>query len=67
MIAKITRAYTRHYLDNGQITTYVEWIDTKGKSGRTEGSLSNLHMKALVDRANREGIPLEHEQWVAWT
>lgn len=37
MIKKITRAYVRHYRDNGQMTAYVEWIDGRGKAGRTEG------------------------------
>ena len=37
MIAKITDAYVRHYSDNGQTKAYVEWIDNRGKAGRTEG------------------------------
>lgn len=37
MIAKITRAYIRRYSDNRQVAAYVEWTDTRGKTGRTEG------------------------------
>lgn len=37
-IAKITRAYIRHYRDNGQTTAYVEWMDGRGVNGRTEGA-----------------------------
>lgn len=36
---KITRAYVRHYSDNGQTKAYVGWLDDKGKSGRTEGDV----------------------------
>ena len=39
MIVKITRAYVRHYSDNGQTTAYVEWLDNRGKAGRTEGAV----------------------------
>lgn len=63
MIAKITKIYTRHYSDNGQTTTYVEWTDTKGKSGRTEGNASNGHMQALIQRGQREGVKLTTETW----
>lgn len=62
-IAKITKAYTRHYRDNGQTVTYVEWIDTKGVAGRTEGEPSNAHMVALVARAARESAPVTRETW----
>ena len=58
MIAKITKVYTCHYRENGQITTYVEWIDEKGTPGRTEGKRSNPHIDALVERGKREGIEL---------
>lgn len=63
MIAKITKIYTRHYSDNRQTTTYAEWTDTKGKSGRTEGSASNGHMQALIKRGEREGVKLTNETW----
>ena len=63
MITKITRAYIRQYSDNGQVTAYVEWLCQKGKSGRTEGSPQSLHMTALLSRATREGLVIEHEIW----
>ncbi len=95
MIAKITRAYIRHYTDNNQKTAYVEWIDRRGRAGRIEGNLGGRkirslfnepheancnwskgdpcscgqpnalgqHMKALFDRAEREGVSIEHETW----
>lgn len=56
MIAKITKIYTRHYSDNGRTKTYVEFLDNKGKSGRTEGNASGLHMQALIQRGQREGV-----------
>jgi len=39
MIAKFTKAYVRHYRDNGQTTAYIEWVDRDGKTGRTEGNV----------------------------
>lgn len=63
MIGQITRTYTRHYSDNGQTRTYVEWIDDKGNPGRTEGRASNAHMASLLARARREAITHEQERW----
>ena len=63
MVAKITKAYVRHYSDNGQTMAYVEWIDHKGKRGRTEGDENSLHMAALLSRAKREGIAVTRETW----
>lgn len=63
MITQITKTYTRHYRDNGQTTTYVEWIDRRGKPGRTEGDASNGHMAALLTRATREGVEHKRETW----
>lgn len=62
-IAEITKAYIREYSDSGQITAYVEWIDTNGKSGRTEGHPQGVHMRALLDRARREGVKVGEEIW----
>ena len=75
-IAKITDAYVRHYSDTGQRTAYVEWIDTKGRAGRTEGRVGHCpqcgrgddndlgtHMQALFDRAAREGVEPRIERW----
>jgi hypothetical protein len=58
MITKITKAYIRTYSDSGQVTAYVEWIDSKGESGRTEGEPDNQHMQALMNQAEREGVGL---------
>lgn len=63
MIAKITKAYIRTYTDTGQTTAYVEWIDDKGQSGRTEGKRNGPHMQALLSRAKREGVRVERERW----
>lgn len=62
-IAKITKAYIRTYSDSGQETAYVEWVDHKGKAGRTEGKADSAHMKALLQRAKREGIEVKKEKW----
>ena len=74
MFAEITKAYVRHYRDNGQTTAYVEWVDHRGKTGRTEGRACSRagddpteapgpHMQALFERARREGLTIEHETW----
>ena len=74
MIAKITAAYIRHYHDNGQTTAYVEWIDGRGKLGRTEGRICSRtgdksnqpagpHLQALFARAEREGVTIELQTW----
>lgn len=63
MIARITKAYTRHYTDSGQVTAYVEWRDTRGQCGRTEGKPHHPHMAALLARAEREGITPTLETW----
>jgi hypothetical protein len=75
-IAKITKAYIRHYIDNGQTTAYVDWFDNKGKPGRTEGPALWLrddldarhapdseHMRALFARAERDGVKIERQVW----
>ena len=73
-MTKITRIYVRRYRDNGQTVTYVDWSD----GSRTEGAADRVrqwrkpgyvvfdfgqHMHALLARANREGLKLEHETW----
>lgn len=63
MISKILRAYVRHYSDSGQLKAYIEWTDTRGRSGRTEGRPASAHMLSLLARAKREGIPITKEQW----
>ena len=69
MIAKITDAYIRRYSDSGQVTAYVEWIDGRGKKGRTEGPADALgnpigsHMTALFARAYRAGVMPRTDSW----
>lgn len=64
MIAKITKAYVRTYTDNGQVTAYIEWLDQRNRSGRTEGAYPpGEHMGALLARAKREGVPVTRERW----
>jgi hypothetical protein len=73
MIAKITDAYVRHYSDNGQTTAYVEWIDHRGRTGRTEGAVKakrgtlaqvyGEHMGALIARAICHGVEIRRERW----
>lgn len=65
---KITRAYTRHYSDNGQDMAYVDWSDgsrTEGAAERYHGILipKGTHMGALFDRALREGLTIGPETW----
>lgn len=62
-IEKITSAYVRKYADNDQTVAYVEWVDHRGKHGRTEGKPGGAHMEALMQRAKREGVPVKHETW----
>lgn len=59
-IARITKAYIRKYSDSGQIQAYVEWIDGRGATGRTEGEPCNLHILAPNVRASKsDGRPGE--------
>lgn len=62
-IAEITKAVLRTYSDNGQEKAIISWKDDKGKAGTTEGDPKNGHMKALLDRAKREGIKVTKEEW----
>lgn len=64
-IDHITKAVIRTYEDNDTTVAYVEWVDDKGKSGRTEGNPENAHMKALLDRAKREKVKVEKEKWAS--
>jgi hypothetical protein len=63
MIVSIEDAFVRTYSDSGQRTAYVEWTDSKGHTGRTEGNPTNAHMKALLARATREGVTIRKECW----
>jgi uncharacterized protein with PIN domain len=78
MIRKITAAYIRKHTDNGQTVAFVEWMDHKGRAGRTEGAVNKrceccgakvahdglgAHMAALFDYAKRQGVEIKHETW----
>lgn len=63
MITRITKAYIRTYSDNGQTKAYVEWVDHKEQTGRTEGERDGVHMQALLTRAKREGVKVEAQRW----
>jgi hypothetical protein len=63
MIVKVTAAYVRKYSDSGQITAYVEWVDERGQSCRTEGKPHGLHMAELFRRAKREKVVARSETW----
>lgn len=60
-IAKFTKAYIRHYSDNGQTTAYVEWQDRRGEKGRTEGT--EYAMRHLMTAARAHGVPVIRETW----
>lgn len=66
-ISRITRMYVRKYSDSGQRFVYVEWLDGRGKSGRTgcdaERASKNAHMQALIARGHREGVSMERQTW----
>jgi hypothetical protein len=59
----IKRAYTRHYSDTGQTFAYVEWSYGSRTEGEVEHHRLGLHMLALFQRAQREGITIENETW----
>lgn len=65
---KIVKVLIRHYSDNGQNSSIVEW----GDGSRTEGAAVDyhgvlipvgIHMGALFDRAIREGLTVERQVW----
>ena len=60
-ISRITKAEIITYWDNGQTIAYVSWVDTPGSHGTTEGDPANLHMRALLARAKREGVAIERK------
>lgn len=70
----ITKAYIRHYSDNGQTFAYVEWSDGSRTEGRlparekataehTSIYLFGLHMGALLERAQHDGLTITRERW----
>ena len=62
-IARFTKAYIRTYSDTGQTVAYVEWIDSGGKVGRTEGPPDHAHIKELLAAARRAGVKVGRETW----
>jgi len=62
MIRRITDAEIRHYDDNGQTIAYVSWIDSRSERGTTQGNPDNLHMQALLQRAEREGVTIRESR-----
>lgn len=64
----IKAAILRHYRDNAQCASYIEWSN----GSRTEGAAEyyhgilvpvGAHMGALFDRAIREGVQIKREKW----
>jgi hypothetical protein len=56
MIVKILDARVTRYSDTGQTIAHVTWRDSRGQTGTTSGDPANGHMRALLDRAQREGV-----------
>jgi hypothetical protein len=50
----IRAAYVRTYSDNGQVVAIIDWDD----ESRTEGPADGTHMKALLARAERNGLTI---------
>jgi len=59
MTDRITFACLRTYSDTGQTVAVVEWMSGSQTSGDPDGT----HMKALMARAEREGLVGEKETW----
>lgn len=62
-IASIHAANVRLYTDSGQVQANVYWRDTRGELGCTSGPPKNSHMKALLQRAKREGVKVQAQRW----
>ena len=48
----IRTAYVRRYPDTGEKTAHVEWSD----GSWTSGDPNSVHMRALLERAKRDGV-----------
>jgi hypothetical protein len=57
-ITKIRNARVTTY-HNGQVEAHVDWEDHKGFVGTTSGHPDSAHMRALLGRAEREGIKIK--------
>jgi hypothetical protein len=58
---KITKAYLQSY--DGHTVAHVEWINSQGRAGRSEGEPANPQMLALLRQADRAGVKIEREKW----
>jgi hypothetical protein len=64
-IAKITKAELITFSDTGQIAASFEWLDHKGRTGRTVGyarasfPFFQDHLQALAWRAACEGVQMK--------
>lgn len=54
----ITKACKGTYKDSGQKFAMIRFYDNKGKAGAVGGDPSNAHIKALLQRAKREGVKI---------
>ena len=64
-IRKITKASVITYSNIGQTKVYVDWIDTAGQKGQTQGVIENAHMQELLKRAKREKVRIERRRFNA--
>lgn len=64
-ISTIKRAYTRLYSDSGQLVAYVEWSNGSRTEAATDKprEARGTHMRALFERAKRDGLSVDHETW----
>ncbi len=62
-VSRIIRIYKRHYRDNNQMTIYIDWSDKSRMECAAEQACANPHMRALIARAQRQGLTLEQEVW----
>jgi hypothetical protein len=60
---QIIRTYIRTYSDTGQKVLYVEWNDGSRTECEAERATKSEHMRALLARAQREGVSLQHGTW----
>ena len=61
-IARITGA-TITRADTGHTIVSVAWVDSRGRTGATGGTMPSAHLDALLARAKREGVPIARENW----
>lgn len=59
-IVHVIGATITHYGDTGDVTATIRWQDENGSEGETSGDPNNPHMQALLDRAVRGGVRIQH-------